>query len=275
MSGDEVKIPDGATLFPISKIKPFDKNARNHSEEQIEQIKNSMIEFGFLNPILIDEKGSVIAGHGRLMAANRLGLEDVPVIVLKHLSDAQKRAYCIADNAIALNSEWDDELLKAEMVGLRALNIDLTNLGFSDNELDDFFKEPEPKKEKKPKPVPTPTAGKPINEPERKILPGIVEAPAALPKPPNPDIPDQKLKRELHPSETQQGPKALPSMKGNPVSRIGDVWLLGKHEVKCARVMDLSIDKIVLHWQELTGKDAVLKKNKKSFTDTGISRNKK
>lgn len=271
---EQVKIPEGAKLFSIERIKPFEKNARTHSESQVEQIASSMLEFGFTNPILIDEKDMIIAGHGRLMAANRLGLKEVPVIILSHLTEDQKRAYCLADNSIALNAGWDEDMLKAELADLKEKNFDLTLTGFSDDELDDFFKEPEPPKPKKSV-IKKSQENPVITSAQSKALAGNVEPPSALPKAPLEEIPTHKLKREEHPSEKQPSAKPLPSMKGNPVSRIGDVWLLGKHELKCARVMDLAMDKLVLHWQELTGKDAVLKKTKKSFTDTGIARNKK
>jgi hypothetical protein len=113
---------------------PYERNPRVHSGHQIEQIARSIKEFGFNNPILIDSEKGIIAGHGRLEAARTLGLKTVPVLELSHLTDAQKRAYIIADNKIALNSDWDYELLKEELQSLEAdgFQIDLT--GFSDAE---------------------------------------------------------------------------------------------------------------------------------------------
>ena len=110
---------------------PYINNSRTHSESQIKQIAASIREFGFTNPILIDENGSVIAGHGRLVAAELLNLDAVPTITLEGLTEAQRKAYVIADNKIALNSGWNDELLKIEIETLKNLNFDLDILGWS------------------------------------------------------------------------------------------------------------------------------------------------
>ena len=110
---------------------PYINNSRTHSEAQIKQIAASIREFGFTNPILIDEAGSVIAGHGRLVAAELLNLDEVPTITLEGLTEAQRKAYVIADNKLALNSGWDDELLKVEIETLKNLEFDLDILGWS------------------------------------------------------------------------------------------------------------------------------------------------
>ena len=110
---------------------PYINNSRTHSEAQIKQIAASIREFGFTNPILIDEAGSVIAGHGRLVAAELLNLDEVPTITLEGLTEAQRKAYVIADNKLALNSGWDDELLKIEIETLKNLDFDLDILGWS------------------------------------------------------------------------------------------------------------------------------------------------
>lgn len=110
---------------------PYINNSRTHSESQIKQIAASIREFGFTNPILIDEGGSVIAGHGRLVAAELLDLDEVPTITLEGLTEAQRKAYVIADNKLALNSGWDDELLKIEIETLKNLDFDLDILGWS------------------------------------------------------------------------------------------------------------------------------------------------
>lgn len=135
-------------FLPISDLSPYDKNARTHSEEQIEQICRSMDEFGFTNPVLIDEKRGVIAGHGRLEAAKILGLEDIPCIVLAGLTETQKKAYVIADNKLALNAAWDFDLLAKELSGLDAVNYDTTLTGFTVEEMTGLFdldKKEEPK----------------------------------------------------------------------------------------------------------------------------------
>jgi ParB family transcriptional regulator, chromosome partitioning protein len=113
---------------------PYVSNSRTHSEAQVAQIAASIREFGFTNPILIDEEGGLIAGHGRIMAARKLAMEEVPTITLEGLSKAQKRAYVIADNKLALNAGWDDELLRVEIEDLEG-DIDLLLTGFSLQEL--------------------------------------------------------------------------------------------------------------------------------------------
>lgn len=117
-------------------LKGYARNARTHDDAQIGQIAASIREYGFNNPILIDETDTIIAGHGRLSAALRLGLESVPCIILAHLTDAQRRAYIIADNKISLNSGWDKELLAIELSALEGLEISLAPLGWSQSELD-------------------------------------------------------------------------------------------------------------------------------------------
>src|SRR5215472_10449241 len=112
-------------LWLIDKLIPWARNPRTHSDAQIAQIAASIAEFGFNNPILVDTKAGIIAGHGRLLAARKLGLTEVPVIVLDHLTEAQKRAYIIADNQLALNAGWDDELLREELAALRDQDFNL------------------------------------------------------------------------------------------------------------------------------------------------------
>jgi ParB-like chromosome segregation protein Spo0J len=114
---------------------PYARNARTHSEAQVAQIAGSIQEFGFNNPVLIDADNGIIAGHGRVMAANLLKLERVPCIRLEHLSDAQKRAFILADNRIALNSGWDTEMLANELSKLSEEEFDLGLLGFDEDEL--------------------------------------------------------------------------------------------------------------------------------------------
>jgi ParB-like chromosome segregation protein Spo0J len=121
--------------IPTSQLIPYARNSRTHSDEQVAQIMASIREFGFCNPVLIDETGMIIAGHGRVMAATRMKLENVPCLRLSHLTDAQKRAYVIADNRIALSSGWDDELLANELSDLHADEFGLAVLGFDADEL--------------------------------------------------------------------------------------------------------------------------------------------
>jgi hypothetical protein len=121
--------------IPTADLIPYARNSRTHSDEQVAQIMASIREFGFCNPVLIDETGMIIAGHGRVLAATRMKLETVPCLRLSHLTDAQKRAYVIADNRIALSSGWDEELLANELSDLNADEFDLALLGFDADEL--------------------------------------------------------------------------------------------------------------------------------------------
>ena len=126
------------TYRPVSDLVPDPRNARTHSKKQIEQIRASIDEFGFTNPILVDPEGLLIAGHGRLLAAKAMGLDEVPVITLTGLTDTQKRALRLADNKIALNAGWDMEILKLELSDLATLDVDMdvTLTGFSTGEID-------------------------------------------------------------------------------------------------------------------------------------------
>jgi ParB-like chromosome segregation protein Spo0J len=121
--------------WPIERLIPYANNARTHSDAQVEQLVASMKEFGWTAPILVDEAGNVIAGHGRLLAAQRLELPHVPVIVAKGWSEAQRRAYTIADNKLALNANWDDNLLALELGALKEFTFDLALTGFNSREL--------------------------------------------------------------------------------------------------------------------------------------------
>jgi DNA modification methylase len=132
MPPDELSVEQ----WPIERLLPYVANARTHPDEQVAQIAGSIAEFGFNVPCLVDERGVLIAGHGRLIAAKRLGLADVPVIRLAHLTDAQARAFRLADNRIALNAGWDEALLAAELGRLKEDGVDLELLGFGEDELD-------------------------------------------------------------------------------------------------------------------------------------------
>jgi hypothetical protein len=125
-----VALAERIELWPIEKLRPYERNPRTHSEAQVDQIAASMIEFGWTNPILIDENAGILAGHGRLLAARKLGLAEVPVIRFEHLSEAQKRAYLIADNQLALQAGWSEELLAQELALLRDESFDLDLVGF-------------------------------------------------------------------------------------------------------------------------------------------------
>lgn len=119
----------------ISELIPYVNNSRTHSDEQVTQIAASIKEFGFINPVLLDDNNGVIAGGGRLLASKKIGKKLIPCVELSHLSEAQKKAYIIADNKLALNAGWDDELLSLEIGELSELDFDLDLLGFTDDEL--------------------------------------------------------------------------------------------------------------------------------------------
>lgn len=164
-------------LLLVSSLIPYARNSRTHSEEQVTQIAASIREFGFTNPVLIDSNGTIIAGHGRVMAAKKVGLTEVPCIRLQHLSESQIRAYVIADNKLALNAGWDDEMLKAELLTLQeeGFNTDLT--GFSDDELNALL---------------------------------TVET----------------IEGETDPDEVPEPPV-------EPITKLGDIWILGNHRLMC------------------------------------------
>jgi len=129
--------------WPVERLIPYARNARTHSDEQVAQIAASIAEFGWTNPILAGSDGIIIAGHARLLAARKLGMTEVPVIVLDHLTETQRRALVLADNRLALNAGWDEEMLRIELESIRDDGFDLDLTGFSDDELEDLLREPE------------------------------------------------------------------------------------------------------------------------------------
>src|ERR1700712_5561350 len=126
---------DHVERWPIDRLIPYARNARTHSDAQVAQIAASIIEWGWTMPVLVDEAGMLIAGHGRILAARKLGLAEVPVMVAYGWSDGQKRAYLLADNKLAMNAGWDTALLSAELADLKAMVADLNLVGFDDDEL--------------------------------------------------------------------------------------------------------------------------------------------
>jgi hypothetical protein len=127
----------------VEELIPYANNARTHSAEQLKQIENSIKEFGFTNPILIDDAGMIVAGHGRVIAAKTLGIKELPCIILEGLTEVQKKAYILADNKIALNAGWDDDLLKMELANISEMKFDFSdlNLNFDIEDITDFNKE--------------------------------------------------------------------------------------------------------------------------------------
>jgi DNA modification methylase len=129
-------------LIPIADLIPYARNSRTHSDAQVAKIASSIKEFGFLNPIITDGSNGIVAGHGRVLAAQKLGLKELPCVEADHLTEAQKRAYVIADNRMALDAGWDAEMLKVELGDLDAAGFDLSLTGFDLGELENFLAEP-------------------------------------------------------------------------------------------------------------------------------------
>ncbi len=167
---------DSVARRPIAALVPYARNSRTHSPGQVDQIAASMKEWGWTNPVLVDEEGGIIAGHGRILAAQKLGWPEVPVMVATGWTDGQKRAYVLADNKLALNAGWDNAMLGLELGDLKALDFDTDLTGFSADEI-------------------------------AALLPQEVVG-----------LTDED---------------AVPEVQPDPITKIGDVWLLGKHRIMC------------------------------------------
>ena len=128
-------------LVPVSKLVPYVNNARTHSPEQVMKLRSSLREFGFINPIIIDRDYGIIAGHGRLLAAKEEGITEVPCVFVDYLTEAQKKAYILADNRMAMDAGWDEELLRVEIEALQGEAFDVSLTGFDEMELADLFKD--------------------------------------------------------------------------------------------------------------------------------------
>ena len=130
-------------VWSIDRLLPYIRNARTHTDQQVAQVAASIREFGWTNPILVAADGTIIAGHARLAAARKLKMTEVPVIVLDHLTEAQRRALVLADNRLALDAGWDEEMLRVELASLQEDGFDLDIVGFTDEELEDLLRDPE------------------------------------------------------------------------------------------------------------------------------------
>ena len=175
---------DRVERWAVSRLVPHAGNPRTHSDAQVAQIAASIREWGWTTPLLVDETGGLIAGHGRVMAARKLGIAEVPVVVARGWSEAQKRAYVLADNKLALNAGWDEALLRVELSDLRGMDADLSLTGFGEDEL------------------------------------------AAL-------LADG--------TEGLTDPDAVPEVPAEPVSQVGDVWVLGRHRLVCGDCTDAAV----------------------------------
>ena len=139
--GARMKTTTDMQLVPISKLVPYVNNARTHSPEQVMKLRSSLREFGFINPIIIDRDYGIIAGHGRLLAAKEEGITEVPCVFVDYLTEAQKKAYILADNRMAMDAGWDEELLRVEIEALQGEAFDVSLTGFDEKELADLFKD--------------------------------------------------------------------------------------------------------------------------------------
>lgn len=187
-------------LRNVDDLIPYARNARTHSPEQIQKLMGSIKEFGFLNPVVISEDGGILAGHGRVMAAQKLGIKQVPCVVESHLTDAQRKAYILADNRLALDAGWDEEMLAVELKSLQdEYDFDLGMLGFSDDEL-------------------------------KKL-----------------DVTMEGIEGEVG-SAGESGPDdEVEIEEGEPVTREGDIWVLGEHRLICGDCTDGEVVKSVMN----------------------------
>lgn len=177
-------------IWPLDRLVPYAHNARTHSDEQVTQIAASIAEFGFCSPILVDGNDGIVAGHGRLLAARKLGLAEVPVVVLDHLSELQRRAYLIADNRLTEQGGWNEEILRSELASLKDEELDLALLGFSDADVAALLAETEP---------------------------------------------------QVASTAEEEGSEDIPDAPAEPVTRPGDVWLIGKHRLICGDCRDFGV----------------------------------
>ncbi|PRR78455.1 DNA adenine methyltransferase YhdJ [Clostridium liquoris] len=174
-----MKTTEELKLINIDELIPYANNARTHSKDQINKLRSSLREFGFINPILIDKDYNILAGHGRVMAAREEGIKEVPCVLVEHLTEAQKKAYILADNRLAMDAGWDDEMLALELENLKELDFDMDLTGFDAAEIDELFS----------------------NIHDKDVQDDDFDVDAALAE--------------------------------EPISKQGDIWLLGRHRLIC------------------------------------------
>ena len=191
MKKDETKFE----LRNIDDLIPYIRNARTHSPEQVNKLAGSIKEFGFINPIIISDDGGVLAGHGRILAAKKLGMKQVPCVIESHLTEAQKRAYILADNRLALDAGWDEEMLRLELTELKDLNFKLELLGFNDEELSQYFTD------------------------------------------------DNFEQIEDTENDSEEEEKEIEVDEEEPITHLGELWILGNHRIICGDSRDENIVK--------------------------------
>lgn len=179
-------------ILNVDELIPYVNNSRTHSKEQITKLRSSLREFGFINPVLIDKDKNIIAGHGRVIAAKEEGIKEVPCVLVEHLTEAQKKAYIIADNKLALDAGWDNEILALEIESLKDLDFDVFLTGFDAAEIDDLFSK----------------------------------------------VHDKEIKEDDFDVEE--------ALKETPISKQGDVWLLGRHKLVCGDSTDAKTYEILM-----------------------------
>ena len=227
--------------LPVEALRPDDRNARVHVPRQVARIADSIAAFGFNVPVLVDENGGVIAGHGRALAARRLGLKEVPTIALDHLDEAQRRAFMIADNRLGELASWDEARLGLELEGLKTLDLDfaLSAIGFELSEIDLRIGAADavdsPSKDGRPSGRPMGRVGRP-------------------------------------PSRSPRGAR----QQGPPAARAGDAWSLGPHRLICGDDSDagafLAIDAAIRRWQAAAGQSAKLHPTGETFASIARAR---
>ena len=174
-----MKTTEELKLIDIDELIPYANNARTHDKEQINKLRSSLREFGFVNPVLVDKDKNIIAGHGRVMAAREEGIKKVPCVLVEHLTDAQKKAYILADNRLALDAGWDEEILALELESLKEMDFNIDFTGFDAAEIDDLFS-------------------------------------------------------RIHDKNTEDDDFDIDkALEDEAVSKLGDIWLLGKHRLIC------------------------------------------
>ncbi len=233
--------------LPVEALTPDPRNARVHSARQIARIADSIAAFGFNVPVLADEKGGVLAGHGRVLAARRLGLEEVPTITLDHLTEAERRAFMFADNRLGELASWDDERLGLELEELKSLDLDfaLSATGFELGEID-------------------------LRIEAGRAPSGDAAAGRAV------DAVDDRVGRDQR--SRLQGRDQRSRLQGLAAARAGDVWTLGPHRLVCGEDFDapalFAIDAAIWRWQAVAGESARLHPTGERFDAVARARRK-